>query len=134
MRNLPSFKYCGLTIVLSNPSRFDLRHLMTGAAGDWFNDYCLSPECNRYQCDIRTLDTLENEMLLPQTKAILFLGETCLSKVLAVNGSIHAHRGSPYLYKGIPAIPSYLPQDCTDPKDYESTHNPILQGKDSDWE
>lgn len=133
MRNPPTFKYAGLTIVLSNPSRFDLRHLMTGAAGDWFNDYCLSPGCNRYQCDIRTKDTL-GAGFLPNTKCLLILGEDAAKELLNINGSIHAHRGSPYHFQDIAAIPSYLPQDCTDPKDYESTHNPLLQGKEDSEE
>lgn len=133
MRDLPQFKYCGLTVVLSNPSRFDDRRLITGTAGDWFNNYCLSPFCNRYQCDIRTKDTL-NEGFLPGTKCLLMLGESTLHETLHIEGSIHAHRGSPYRYQNMAAIPSYLPQDCTDLKDYEATHNKLLQGKEGDEE
>lgn len=128
MRHLPKLSYKGLTVVLQNPSRFDQTKLLTGYAGDMFEKDCLQPYCNKFQCDIRTLDTLK-EGFLPDTKGILFLGEKCLSNTSI---SLHAQRGAPTYYGDIASIHSYFPQDCLDPQDYEGRYHNANLGDDDE--
>ena len=73
LRNKPKLKYCGLTVVLSNPSRFDRVSLLSATGGHVFNDHCLRPDFNVMQCDIRVSD--DKSPLLPDTKCVLLLGE-----------------------------------------------------------
>lgn len=129
MRHLPKFSYCGLTIVMSNPSRFDKSDLLSAGGGYYFNDNCLRPSINRWQCDIRTADTLELG-LLPNTKAILLLGEIAMHMWADRKYSLYTlneQRGCPLENQwNLPMIASYLPQDVVDYKDFESIHNPLL--------
>ena len=53
LRHKPKFSYCGLTIVLSNPSRFDVLKLLSSRGGDFFENFCLQPDYNLMQCDVR---------------------------------------------------------------------------------
>lgn len=127
MRHKPKFGYKGLTIIMSHPSRFDTLQLMTGFAGTWFDKTCLQPWANRFQCDIRTLDTLA-EGFLPDTKCLLVLGEPAMRNMLGITHSLTQQRGSPSFFDNIPAIPSFLPQDCMDMKaSYEQDNNKALQ-------
>lgn len=125
MRHLPTFKYSGLTIVLDHPSRFDTKQLLTGYAGVLVNE-ALAPVCNRYQCDIRTADTLA-EGLLPATKALLLLGENAFKSWTEGkynDYSLGEQRGCPLEteWANVTTIASYFPQDCLDFKDYESAY------------
>lgn len=121
----PKFTYCGITIILDNPSRFDVerKSLLTGFAGDWFNEECLGPEVNRWQCEIRTRD--EKAPYLRDTKCILALGQRCLSDLFSNKFSLGEQRGSPFVINNIPVIASYLPQDTVDIKDWEGSLNPL---------
>ena len=130
MRTLPKFTYCGITVLLSNPSRFDLqdKRLLSRTAGTYVNGYCLQPEHNIMQCDVRTLDTVGSYAdLLPNTKCIVALG---LKSARLVSGNedpnvtVNQLRGSPFKWHGIWCIPSYSPQDCFDLRDYEGAFNP----------
>lgn len=124
MHSPPKFAYKGLTVIVSNPSRFDTQKLISGFAGELF-DEALAPGMNRAQCDIRDLGV--TAPLLPDTKCILLLGQTALSKYLP-NKTLNEQRGSPFLYSnGLPSIASYLPQDCVDPQDYEGQLNPAAR-------
>ena len=78
----PKFTYSGLTIILDNPSRFDVdrKSLLTGFAGDWFNTECLGPNTTRWACQIRTRD--DKSPLLPGTLCILALGNRVLGIVV----------------------------------------------------
>ena len=122
MRHPPSSAYNGLTIVMSNPSRFDTKYLLSGNAGDWFEQNCLNPLTSRVNCDIRTKD--HHEKLLPETRALLILGESALAEWCNTDVSIHKLRGSLLGVNingfSIPVITSYLPQDAQDIKDYET--------------
>jgi hypothetical protein len=136
MRHLPSKEYCGLTIVLSQPSRQDLTTLLSGYAGVFFNQDCLASLTSRWRCDIRTADTL-GAGLLPNTKAILLLGERSLHEWADGYSeySINELRGTPLRNKfGVPVICSYSPQDAIDPQDYESKFNSALTSKDEERE
>lgn len=115
---------------MSNPSRFDRAELLSATGGWFFRNECLRPHLNVWQCEVRTKE--ERGPLLPNTKVILLLGKDAFD--LWTNdksgNTLGEIRGSIFYVNGIPAIPSYLPQDCMDAKDYESEHNELLQGKD----
>jgi hypothetical protein len=125
LRSKPSFKYCGLSVILSNPSRFDKTRLLSAGGGHCFGEFCLRPEFNILQCDIRQLE--ETEPFLEGTKCILVLGEHAMHTLLPEThgNTLNEMRGSLFYYNGIPAIPSYLPQDCADIKSYEAQNNPL---------
>lgn len=124
MRHTPKLKYCGLNIVLSNPSRFDKEALLSGRAGALLNE-ALYPTCNRFQCDIRLKE--ETAPLLPNTKLLLLLGESCLQKFTNNEAQINAQRGNLNWHEGIPVIATYGAQDALDPKDLEGEHNELLK-------
>lgn len=125
LHNKPKFKYVGLTIVLSNPSRFDTLRLLSANGGQMLDNFCLRPEFNSMQCDVRLME--ETAPLLPDTKCILLLGEAAMHKFLpeTINSELGAMRGSLFYYKSIPTICSFSPQDAVDYKNYESTLNPL---------
>lgn len=126
LRNKPKLQYNGLTIVLSNPSRLDKVDLLSGTAGYFFNERCLRPDFNRFQCDIRVKE--DRSELLPNTKAVMLLGEAAAQNWLGnTDNTLNEIRGSPYIINGIPHIASYFPQNCVDFKDYESSHNPLSE-------
>lgn len=142
----PQFTYCGLTIVLSNPSRLDkLRgKLLCGGALELVTEF-LQPEYNTHMCDIRSKECLES--LLPETKAILLCGEPATKLWLnQQENTIGELRGSPFIYDGrfskqqlnIVCIPTFFPQDAADRKNYEREFNPqeelsvIDSGQDDD--
>lgn len=125
----PILTYCGLTIVLSNPSRFDRADLLSSTGGYLFCQELLQPEFNRMQCDIRLKDN--REPLLPNTKCVLLLGESAAKLWLRnEDNSLGEIRGAPYLIDEIPHIASYLPQDACDVvKEHELENNPYLQSQ-----
>lgn len=120
MRQKPILKYCGLTVILSGPSRFDQRtgKLLSANGGNFFNNECLSPETNVMQCDVRTFDC--TDAYLPGTVCVLVLGEVAAQKILAVDNLLGQIRGTPYMVAGLPHIASFSPQDAVDPTDFES--------------
>src|SRR5213082_2580865 len=126
LRNPPKFNYSGLTIVLSNPSRFDKTKLLSATAGHWFDNECLRPDINQYQCDVRLAD--DRSELLLNTKCVFLLGQKSLSTWTNSPFTLGEIRGTPlYTKEGLPAIASFLPQDCMDIKDFESYLNPESQ-------
>lgn len=122
MRHLPRFKYCGLTVVLSRPSRADKVNLLSAKGGGLFCDY-LAPEFNTMQCDLRIKECQED--LLPGTKCILLLGPEAANLWLeeTKNNPFGAIRGYIYKYKGIPTICSFSAQESYDRQDYETQFN-----------
>src|SRR5690349_11848764 len=76
LRNKPRVRYCGLTIIMSNQSRFDTVNLLSAGGGHVINDYCLRPEFNMMMCDVRL--TEDKSPFLPETKCLLLLGETAM--------------------------------------------------------
>lgn len=121
----PRLPFCGLTIILSNPSRFDSTQLLSGNGGGYFAE-CLSPDFNRWQCDIRLKE--DERPFLPNTKCILLLGESALQSYSKTGTNLNAQRGNVLVSEktGIPIIASYSPQDAVDLKDYEGEFNPLL--------
>lgn len=123
LRNKPRLTYSGLTIILSNPSRFDITNLLSGPANPLFNNHCLRPDFNLMQCDIRVME--DTSEFLPNTKCILLLGEAAMHKYCpnTRNNSLNEMRGSPLEVNGIPAYASFFPQDATDIKNHEANIN-----------
>lgn len=122
LRNKPALKYCGLTVILSNPSRFDSMSLLSAGAGTLFNNL-LRPQYNSMQCDVRLME--DKNPFLPETKCILLLGQAAMHEYIVEtrNNTLNEMRGSPFYYKDIPAIASFFPQDAVDIKNYESELN-----------
>ena len=123
MKLPPRITYRGLTIVLSNPSRFDKVELLSATGGQLFKNDCLKPAgYNLMSCEVRTKE--EQSPLLPNTKGLLLLGHDAYSQWTGdTKHSLGEVRGSIYTVRGVPAIPSYFPQDCADVKDYEGQFN-----------
>lgn len=120
LRTKPSIPYCGLTIILSNPSRFDDKKLLSSYAGHFVNDDCLRPEFNIMQCDVRLAD--EPAAFLEGTKCLLLMGEYAMHKycVTSRNNTLNEMRGSPLVGpNNIPCIASYFAQDCVE-KGYQN--------------
>jgi hypothetical protein len=132
LRSKPRFKYSGLTIVMSNPSRFDSQRLLSANGGQMFDNHCLRPEYNSMQCDVRLVN--EPSPLLPDTKCILLLGEVAMHKFCpeTLTSNLGAMRGSLLSHKGIPCIATFLPQDAVDLKNYEKENNPYATDYSSD--
>lgn len=123
LRNKPTLTYSGLTVILSNPSRFDKYRLLTSGAEHIFNGHCLRPEMNMMQCDIRVAD--DTSPFLPGTKCIMLLGEYAVHRLIPStrNNTLNEIRGSLLSLNGIPAIPSFFPQDARDMQNYEKEFN-----------
>lgn len=131
LRHLPKFKYTGLTVILSNPSRFDTKILLSGNGGYFFESECLAPEINRYQCDIKLID--DTAPLLPETKVCLLMGEKAQRLFCDVTTTLDENRGS-LLWRGnIPCISSFTAQDCMDMKNWEKLYNEAYQEADEYW-
>jgi|ERR1044071_2416934 hypothetical protein len=138
LRHKPAFTYCGLTIVISNPSRFDKVKLLCAGGGRLVEEF-LQPEFNRYMCDIRVKE--DKTELLEGTKCILLLGEPAMKEWLIIDAkdnTLHEMRGSVLQFRYIPTICSYYPQDAADPKNFEKEFNPqdtsLLDAIDDDDE
>jgi hypothetical protein len=123
LRNKPKLQYCGITIILSNPSRFDKTSLLTANASTLFNNYCLQPDFNQMQCDVRVME--DKSEFLNGTRAVLLLGEAAMHEwVPATKGNnLNEMRGSPLYIGEVPAIASYFPQDAADRKGHEQALN-----------
>jgi hypothetical protein len=140
MRLRPTNKYNGITLVLSNPSRFDKNTLLSGYAGYFINEECLRPDYNRYQCDIRTADTL-SQGLLDQTRCIILFGERALhtwTQEAYAEYSIGEQRGcllnkitDGRIRKVEVVLATFFPQDAIDIVDWESKYNPEAEDQSS---
>jgi len=123
LKTKPKLTYCGLTVVLSNPSRFDTVSLLSATGGSMFNEHCLRPQNNIMQCEVRLAD--DPSPLLPGTKCVLLCGQYAMHKWLpeTKKNSIGEMRGSPFIKDGIVHIPTFFPQDAADLKTYEQQLN-----------
>lgn len=126
MKLNPRISYCGLTIVMSNPSRFDTVELLSATGGYLFKSECLGPELNLMSCEVRLKE--DRSTLRPGTLVVLLLGKDAFELWTGnKDNSLGEVRGSVYMIDGIAHLASYLPQDCADVKDYEGEFNEILQ-------
>jgi len=135
IRHKPTQRYCGLTVIMSNPSRFDKDKncLITAGGGRLFDEF-LSPY-TRFNCDIRVKEDMGD--LLPDTKCILLLGEPAAHQWVGnTDNSLNEMRGSVFRHKvtNVPMICSYFPQDCADPKNFEKEFNSEFNEDDVDNE
>jgi hypothetical protein len=127
--------YNGLTVVLSNPSRFDRdkNSLLTGGGGWYLQQECLLPcRLDKLDCEIRTVE--EMSILRSGTKALLLLGEQAMKKWGGIQYeayTLNEIRG--YLLESpLPTLASYLPQDAVDVVDWEGRLNPLLQQEEDE--
>jgi len=125
LRNKPRLTYKGLTLILSNQSRLDNVSLLSGTGGLLVSDHCLRPEYNRLQCDIRLAE--DKSPFLPDTKCLVLFGEWAMHHWLPETrgNSLAEMRGSVFNYNGIPAIPTFYPQDAADRSFIERRLNPL---------
>jgi hypothetical protein len=130
LRHKPRFTYNGLTVIMSNGSRFDKRELLEGTGGHFFKEECLRPETNVWMSDVRLID--DKSPLLDGTKCVLLLGERAHRVMHNSATSLDEAHGNPTIIDGIPYISSFAPQDAVDPRDFESTHNPELAESDDE--
>jgi DNA polymerase I-like protein with 3'-5' exonuclease and polymerase domains len=124
----PTLPYCGLTIILDKPSRFDrnkdgsINRLISGTAGDYF-DKLLTP-FTRYNCDLRLASN--TRPLLPNTRVLLLLGQESLNKFKS-NSGLLTYRGSPFIIscdnQTVIGLPTITPQDSHDRRNYENPQN-----------
>jgi hypothetical protein len=124
--------YSGLTVVVSNPSRFDVTgNRMPTANGGVFMNECLQPEFNPMMVDFREAD--DQSPLRNGTKCILLMGEYAMHKWIpdTEKNTLNELRGSPLTCRGIPAIASYFYQDAVDIVNHESRLNE--QSKDYEF-
>ena len=131
LSNPPRLKYCGLTFVMSNPSRFDRLSLLTSTGGVLAND-SVRPQFNIMQCDVRLAD--DTRPFLPDTKCIVLTGEYAMHKFVpnTCDNVLNEMRGSPLYVGSIPAIATYSPQDAADVKNYEAKYNEQLDSDNDD--
>lgn len=129
-RQLPKGTYNGITIILSNPSRFDIVALLSGNAGTWFKTEVLFKRnrVNFIECDIRL--TSDKTPLTPGTKGVLLLGSEAFHQWTLLDNHLGEQRGYPLTisHNGVtvPAVASYQPQDAWDVQEYEAKLNPFL--------
>lgn len=127
LRSKPRLTYSGLTVILSNLSRFDVQYnrLLSCGGGELFNNHCLRPELNLMQCDVRVSE--DKSPFLDGTRCILLLGERALIDWLpeCINKTLNEVRGGVYYINGIPAICSFYPQDAADLKGHEQRFNTL---------
>lgn len=126
LRTKPILPYCGLTIIMSNPSRFDKTSLLNGTGGMFLKNECIYPcGINFMMCDIRLAQ--DKSPWLDKTKAFLVLGEPALKSYLKDAPSLNQQRGHLFEIDGIPAIASYSSQEAVDIKNYERDNNLLLK-------
>ena len=119
MIHSPLTTYCGLTIVLDRPSRFDTksRRLLSGYAGADFDNWLVldvAHGVHRGNCEVRTMD--ETRPLLPGTRCILALGEGAL-RIYKQDVTLGEQRGSPFTVGDKIVVASYGLQDAYDRKE-----------------
>jgi len=128
LQTLPSSPYNGVTIVFSNPSRFDKHHLLTGYIKDKFGALVYLPAC-----DVRTLNVQEG--WLPGTRTVLLLGQAALQEYhpLHEQAILLEQRGAPFKLpspldsqKDITYVATFPPQDSADFGNYEEKYNEEL--------
>lgn len=119
--NPPTLPYCGLTIILGKPSRFDTKELFSGHAGQVFKSF-LHPLVYD-SIDIRTSDN--GLPLRDGTKVVLLLGDESLTRHYpgGTKVTLNDARGNPEVnpVNNIVYLPTYAPQEAFDQKaEYEA--------------
>ena len=132
LRTKPRLPYCGLTVVLSNPSGHDTVNLLAGNGGMLFNKHCLQPDYNSMQIDVRLAE--DKSPMLEGTKCIIIMGEYACHTLLPETrlNTLGEVRGGIYEYKGIPTIPTFSAQEAADIKNYEDEINTLSKSYSGD--
>lgn len=130
----PKRPYNGLTIVLSNPSRFDIdnKKLLSATGGSLLTDCLGAFGVDRWAAEVRLK---EDSPLLPNTRAMLLLGEEAMHWGVQAtrDNSLGELRGTPLFFaNSIHSIASFLPQEAADIGNHESRLNPLLNSEDDD--
>ena len=136
-------KYNGLTIVMSNPSRFDKDSLLTGQIESLYEKILNRNGSSLLGADLLlTGESNIGDELRDDTKCLLIHGQKALS-VFKPGVSVKEQRGSPFESKilrpsgevlRISSIATFDPQDSIDPQNWEARKNPLLNGEDTDGE
>ena len=108
-------KYNGITLVFSNPSRFDTERLGSGKAGTFMEQTLNLSGNTRLQCDIVQANNIKS--FRPGTKVAILFGEHALRKLGTDKfANLLQHRGYPTLLPKhkLWAIPTFAPQECMD--------------------
>jgi hypothetical protein len=110
MRSLPTTKYSGYTVILSAPSRFDIKagRLISGVAADWFEESVLPAGYSLHNIEVRDISC--RDPFLPDTRFISLHGRQAAE---AYNFPIERH-GYPFMVNRCPALVAFDPQDCND--------------------
>ena len=122
--------YNGVTIVLSRPSRFDIKsgHLLSGFAGMFF-EKAISPIILS-QCHVRTLD--REEPWREGTKLVVLLGQESLS-YYSPSSILNQQRGCPWVEDGKIFLASYNAQEAIDANTkWEASFNASFTSEDID--
>lgn len=142
----PTKAYNGLTIVLSNPSRFDIRNnppeLLSGSAGYTVKKYFLGPDIDVTRChifDIHNETNQEKIKFQEGTKVVLLCGRPARDLLFPQLSeySISSQRGGVFTHNSHPNISfvlTFSPQDTFDPVDLEPVHNPLLKKAENSTE
>ena len=125
-RTPPSREYCGLTVLLSNPGRFDQRNLVDGSSQYVLKDALLESSAggviHRNSIDFRTLSYAAP--YLNNTKVVLLCGGASLRVLGFGPERLHTLRGSAFERDNVVYIPTFHPQECADRRNYEARLNP----------
>lgn len=121
MRTKPSIPYQGLTIILDEPSRFDLEfnRLLSGPVRDWLNAALPAPY-SIDSCDIR--DIFCTDPILPDTRAFLLSGDKASMKYAR---AVVDPPGYSTIAFSKPALPCFYFQDCLDFKNLRGNDEEI---------
>lgn len=126
MYNPPTENYCGLTIILDHPSRFDRERLLYGLAGQWIEEAAIKPY-RLTQVDLR--DSTENaRSFLPDTRFVAWMG---LSQTTPCGDDPCGYITT--TPSGIRHVQTWHPQDALDPKQYESVDDGANDDSEEDY-
>jgi hypothetical protein len=99
-----------------------------------FNKFCLQPELNSMQIDVRLAD--DKSELLEGTKCVMTMGEYACHKLLPETNqnTLGEVRGGIYEWRGVPCIPTFSAQEAADIKNYEDEINALSKNYSPDGE
>lgn len=132
MQRPPTKQYCGITLILDEPSRFDKDYgkLLSGPAEIWMNNEVLKT----YDLSIDNFDVRDASCVstpLHGTKGVILMGDTAANKFANVTPD---PPGYLTLALGKPAIATFFPQDCCDHKNMRRQSAATDEGAVSDRE
>jgi|SRR5579862_2376357 len=124
MHTLPSIPYSGLTIILDEPSRHDVKfsRLCSGPVRDYLNQDCLPERFSLDSCDLRDLTV--SVPLLPDTKYVILAGEKAAKRYSQGDTDPPGYSAPAIIHNTpYPALPIFYPQDTCDFKNLRGVDN-----------